>query len=140
MAARYAGRTPAVNVVSLREAVLDLFESLRATLTTRLHLVALEGRRAGGALAKVVAMGVLAALLTITAWLVAVWGIVWGLVALGVAPWAAVLIVVAANLVGVWICWLVLKSAARKLLFPATMRHLHVSNPADPANAMERVQ
>ncbi len=40
MAARYPSPP---STVSLREAVYDLFESLRAALTTRLELVALEG-------------------------------------------------------------------------------------------------
>ncbi len=127
MAARYPGQAP--GTVSLREAVLDLFESLRASLTTRLELVALEGRRAGIALAQMLLVGVLGAILGISAWLVAVWGIAWGLMELGLAPWLAILIVIAANLIGAWICVLAVKKLAQRLLFPATLKHLHVKHP-----------
>lgn len=127
MAARYPGQAP--GTVSLREAVFDLFESLRASLTTRLELVALEGRRAGIALAQMLLVGVLGAILGISAWLVAVWGIAWGLMELGLAPWLAILIVIAANLIGAWACVLVVKKLAQRLLFPATLKHLRVKHP-----------
>lgn len=128
MAARYPGHAP--GTVSLREAVFDLFESLRASLTTRLELVALEGRRAGIALAQMLLVGVLGAILGISAWLVAIWGIAWGLMELGFAPWLAILIVIAANLLGAWVCVLAVKKLAQRLLFPATLKHLNVKHPA----------
>ena len=127
MAARYPGSP---STVSLREAVYDLFESLRAALTTRLELVALEGRRAGIALAQMLLVGVIGAILGISAWLVAVWGITWGLMALGLAPWLAILLVIAANLIGAWICVVAVKKLPQRLLSPATLKHLHVKNPA----------
>jgi len=127
VAARYPGQAP--GTVSLREAVFDLFDSLRASLSTRLELVALEGRRAGIALAQMLLVGVLGAILGISAWLVAVWGIAWGLMELGLAPWLAILVVIAANLIGAWICVLAVKKLAQRLLFPATLKHLHVKNP-----------
>lgn len=126
MAARYPSQP---GTVSLREAVYDLFESLRASLTTRLELVALEGRRAGIALAQMLLVGVLGAILGISAWLVAIWGITWGLMELGLAPWLAILIVIAANLIGAWICVMAVKKLAQRLLFPATLKHLHVRHP-----------
>lgn len=126
MVARYPGPS---STASLREAVQDLFESLRASLTTRLELVALEGRRAGTALAQMLLLGVLGAVLGISAWLVAVWGITWGLMELGLAPWLAIVLVVAANLIGVWICVAAVRKLAQRLLFPATLKHLHMGNP-----------
>ncbi len=126
MVARYPSPP---STLSLREAVLDLFESLRASLTTRLELVALEGRRAGIALAQMLLVGVLGAILGISAWLVAIWGITWGLMALGLAPWLAIILVVAANLIGAWICVMAVKKLAQRLLFPATLKHLQVKNP-----------
>ncbi len=128
MVARYPGQAP--GTASLREAVFDLFDSLRASLSTRLELVALEGRRAGIALAQMLLVGVLGAILAISAWLVAVWGIAWGLMELGLAPWLAIVIVIVANLIGAWICVLAVKKLAQRLLFPATLKHLHVKNPA----------
>lgn len=125
MAARYPGQPSAV---SLREAVADLFESLRASLATRLELVALEGRRAGTALAQMLLVGVLGAILAISAWLVAIWGVAWGLIELGLAPWLAIVLVVAANLIGVWICVVAVRKLAQRLLFPATLKHLQMGN------------
>lgn len=127
MAARYPSQPP--GAVSLREALLDLFGSLRASLATRLELVALEGRRAGIALAQMLLVGIIGAILAISAWLVAIWGITWGLMELGLAPWLAILLVIAANLIGAWICLLGVKKLAQRLLFPATLKHLHVRNP-----------
>ncbi|HLT26039.1 MAG TPA: phage holin family protein [Zeimonas sp.] len=127
MAAR--SPSPPPGTVSLREAVQDLFESLRASVTTRLELVALEGRRAGIALAQMLLVGVLGAILAISAWLVAIWGITWGLMELGLAPWLAIVLVVVANLIGAWICVLAVRRLAQRLLFPATLKHLRVGNP-----------
>ena len=129
MAARYPGQPS--GAVSLREALLDLLGSLRASFATRLELLALEGRRAGLALAQMLLVGVIGAILAISAWLVAIWGITWGLMELGLAPWLAILLVIAANLVGAWICVLAVKKLAQRLLFPATLKHLHVRNAPD---------
>jgi len=126
VAARYPSPP---GTVSLREAVYDLFESLRAVFATRLELVALEGRRAGIALAQMLLVGILGAILGISAWLVAIWGITWGLMALGLVPWLAIVFVVAANLIGAWICVTAVKKLAQRLLFPATLANLHVRNP-----------
>ncbi|MDT3678577.1 MAG: phage holin family protein [Burkholderiaceae bacterium] len=134
MAARYPSPP---STVSLREAVYDLFESLRAALTTRLELVALEGRRAGIALAQMLLVGVLGAILGISAWLVAIWGITWGLMALGLAPWLAIILVIVANLIGAWICVMAVKKLAQRLLFPATLKHLHVRNPPGASSLPE---
>jgi len=136
MAARFPGQAP--STASLREAVFDLFDSLRASLSTRLELFALEGRRAGIALAQMLLVGVLGAILGISAWLVAVWGIAWGLMELGLAPWLAIVIVIAANLIGAWICVLVVKKLAQRLLFPATLKHLHVKNPPGGSSSPAR--
>ncbi len=139
MSARYPSH-PGPGAVSLREAVFDLFDSLRASLATRLELVALEGRRAGVALAQMMIVGVLGAILGISAWLVAVWGITWGLMELGLAPWLAIVLVIAANLIGAWLCVLAVKRLAQRLLFPATLRHLHVGkSAAGPSSDTERM-
>ncbi len=135
MTARYPSRAP--STVSLRDAVFDLYESLRASLTARLQLAALEGRAAGAALARMVALSILAAILAITAWLVAVWGVAWGLMELGLEPWAALLVVIGANVIGVWLCWRVLRRLAQRLSFPATLRHLHGSTHGVGAAASE---
>lgn len=131
MGARHPGRV-APGTVSLRDAVTDLFDSLRAAVTTRLRLVAIEGQRARGALVRIAVLGVVAAILGISAWLVALWGITWGLLALGLQPWVAVVVVIAANVIGALGCVLAMKRIANRLAFPATMRHLRTS-PFEPS-------
>lgn len=131
MGAHYPGRV-APGTVSLRDAVVDVFESLRSAVTTRLHLAAVEGRRAREALVRIAVLGVVAALLGVSAWLVAVWGITWGLLALGLQPWVAIVVVIAANVVGALGCVLAMKRLANRLAFPATMRHLRTS-PFEPS-------
>lgn len=131
MSARYPGRV-APGTVSLRDAATELFESLRSAVTTRLHLAAIEGRRARDALVRIAVLGVIAALLGISGWLVAVWGVTWGLIALGLQPWVAIVVVVAANVIGALACVLAMKRLANRLSFPATMRHLRAS-PLEPS-------
>lgn len=130
MSTRYPGRV-APGTVSLRDAVSDLYESVRAAVTTRLHLAAIEGRRAGNALVRIAVLGIIAALLGLAAWLVAVWGITWGLLAFGLQPWLAIVLVIAANVVGAFVCYLAIRRLAKRLAFPATMRHLRTS-PFEP--------
>lgn len=139
MAGRPAGQS---DMASVREAVYDFFESLRASLTTRLELLALEGRHAGITLARMLLVSVLGAILAISAWLVAIWGISWGLMELGLVPWLAIVLVIAANLIGVWLCMLAMKKLAQRLLFPATLKHLYMRKPPGefPPSAGERGQ
>jgi hypothetical protein len=110
--------------VSLPRALGELLADLPGLLTDRVHLLALELRRASGALGQMVALGLLAAILFATAW-IALWaGLAAGFIALGLAwPWA-VLIVLAVNLSAA--AWAVLrvKALAPLLALPATLRRL----------------
>jgi len=111
-------------VESLPKAVSALFADLPGLLSDRVHLLALEMRRASGALGQMVALGLLAAVLFGTAW-IALWvGIAAAVVALGVAwPWA-VLLVMFVNLAAAAWAMARVKALTPLLALPATLRRL----------------
>ena len=98
--------------------------SVRRTSSALLDLLTLEARRAGLSLAWMVALGVGAGVLGVTAWLGLVAALVLGLVAVGVSPIVALLLLVVVNLVGgaiaVWVCI----RMSKDLLFPSSRRQL----------------
>jgi len=98
--------------------------SVRRTSAALLDLITLEARRAGLSLAWMVALGVGAGVLGVTAWLGLVAALVLGLVAVGVSPIVALLLLVVVNLVGaaiaVWVCI----RMSKDLLFPSSRRQL----------------
>jgi len=110
--------------VSLPRAVTDLLKDLPGLLTDRVHLLSLELQRAVGALGRMVAYGLAAAIFGATAW-IALWaGFIAGCIALGLAwPWA-VLIVLAVNLAAATWAALSAKALAPLLALPATLRRL----------------
>jgi len=112
------------DLVSLPKAVGALFADLPGLLTDRVHLLALELRRAGGALGQMVALGLLAAILFATAW-IALWvGVAAAVLALGVAwPWALLLVLLVNLGAAVW-ALLRVKALAPLLALPATLRRL----------------
>jgi len=115
---------PPDDLVSLPKAVGALFADLPGLLTDRVHLLALELRRAGGALGQMVALGLLAAILFATAWF-ALWvGVAAAVLALGVAwPWALLLVLLVNLGAAVW-ALLRVKALAPLLALPATLRRL----------------
>jgi hypothetical protein len=115
---------PPDDLVSLPKAVGALFADLPGLLTDRVHLLALELRRAGGALGQMVALGLLAAILFATAW-IALWvGVAAAVLALGVAwPWALLLVLLVNLGAAVW-ALLRVKALAPLLALPATLRRL----------------
>ena len=116
-------------VVSLPKAVGALFADLPGLLTERVHLLALELRRAGGALGQMVVLGLLAAILFATAWITLWVGLAAALLAVGLAwPWV-VLLVLFINLAAT--AWAVMrvKALAPRLALPATLRRLTDADP-----------
>jgi hypothetical protein len=111
-------------VVSLPKAVAALFADLPGLLTDRVHLLALELRRASGALGQMVALGLLAAILFATAWFSLWAGLAAAMMALGLAwPWAVALVLVV-NLAGCLWALGRLKALAPLLALPATLRRM----------------
>jgi len=109
---------------SLPKAIGALFADLPGLLTDRVRLMSLELRRASNALGQMVALGLLAAILTATAW-IALWvGLAAACIALGLAwPWV-VLLVLFVNLAAAAWAALRIKALAPLLALPATLRRL----------------
>lgn len=121
---------------SLFEDARGLVRDLPGLVTDRVRLFSLELKRATGALGQMLALGLLAAILTATAW-IALWaGFVAGMIALGLAwPWAA-LIVLAINVAAAVWCAFRVVALAPLLALPATLRHL--TEDARESTAAER--
>jgi hypothetical protein len=110
--------------LSLPRAVAALIADLPGLLSDRVHLLALELRRASGALGQMVGLALLAAILFATAWLTLWAGLVAGFVSLGLFwPWA-VLIVLVVNLAAAAWALMRVKALAPLLALPATLRRL----------------
>ena len=120
------------DVVSLPKAVGALFADLPGLLTDRVHLLALELRRASAALGQMVALGLLAAILFATAWLTLWVGLAAAFLAVGLAwPWIVLLVLFVNLSAAVWALMRV-KALAPLLALPATLRRL------TDADALER--
>lgn len=98
----------------LREAAADVLGSLRSQVSALLELGTLEVRYSGLMLASALALGLIAALATFTAWGLLVAAGVSALISLGWSLWLALLVVALANLLVVAVSvWLLLKSISR---------------------------
>ncbi|MDE2079908.1 MAG: phage holin family protein [Burkholderiales bacterium] len=114
-------------------ALHDLARELPGLVSDRIELLSLELRRAGLALAQIVALVVAGAILGLTAWL-ALWGcIVGALVAAGL-PWTgALLAVLLVNLAACAALLLRVRTLLPLLGLPATRRHLTLPPAAAPS-------
>ena len=103
-----------------------LWEDLPGLFSDRVHLFALELKRARGALVRMIGLLVLAAILGLTAW-VSFWVLV---VAAGMrygVPWdGACLFVLVVNLLAAWFALRRTSRLAGYLALPATMRQLTI--------------
>lgn len=101
-----------------------LLDNLPGLVSDRVHLLALELKRAGFALGQMVGLFVVAAICGLTAWF-ALWGAVaGGLVAAGLAWGWAAFIVVVVNLALGWFAVRRASAMVPLLKLPATMRSL----------------
>jgi hypothetical protein len=119
---------------TLAQALQAVLQELPGVVSDRVKLAALEVRRAGIALAQVVALAVASAILLITAWL-AVWvGLAYAAIQYGM-PWGWTLLLVLVINVGAAALALLRARALLALLgLPATVRRLTVRQPApEPA-------
>jgi len=112
----------------------NAFNSARQVVADLLRLFSIEVRRAGLTLVWMLALGVLAALLVVTAWFslmaaLAVWAVALGLTWIG-----ALLAIALLNLVTAAVVIFSCVGLSRNLLFPATRRQLEAA-PARPDTA-----
>jgi hypothetical protein len=121
--------SPSAPPESLARALKGIWSELPGLVSDRVELLALELRRAGQALARIVVLIVAAAILGVTAW-VALWGcVVGGLVAMGLHWTVALLAVLLLNLTGLALAVSRMRALATCLELPATLRHLTLQPP-----------
>ena len=118
----------------LLASIKGLLAELPGLVSDRVHLLSLELKRASRALAQMLALVVIAAVLTVTAWL-ALWAAIAAALVQAGMPWGwAAFVVLVLNLgAAALAAWLALKQA-RLLTLPATVRRLTVAhrNGAEP--------
>ena len=125
---------PAQSGLSLVQLFLSLAGDLPGLLSDRVHLLSLELRRAGIALAQIVGLVVAMAVLAVTAW-AALWvGAAAALLAWGLhLGWVVVLVVLLNLGAAAAAAWRV-RALASVLGLPATVRRLTIPKPP-PASA-----
>lgn len=117
----------------LLDMLQGLWRDLPGLVSDRVQLLALELRRAGVALSRIVMLIVATAILGVTAW-VALWGsVVGGLAALGLHWVLALLAVFLVNLAGAAVAVARMRALAAWLQLPATLRHLTVRTAQAPS-------
>jgi uncharacterized membrane protein YqjE len=115
---------------SLFDLVKGLLHELPGLLGDRVELFALEMHRAGMALARVLALTVMAAIVGVTAWLAA-WTLLAGLLVQQGWHWSAALgLVILINLGGAAWALRRARQLMRLLSLPATRRHLSFGSDA----------
>ena len=115
------------------EELQGTFASARAAVSHFLDLVSLEARRAGLALAWMVALGLAAAVCAITAWIGIMAALAMWAVALGLHPVAAAILLAGLNLAACAALAFRCVGMSRDLLFPATRRQVAGKTPIPPA-------
>ncbi|WP_051243356.1 phage holin family protein [Azohydromonas australica] len=114
---------------SLWDNVKLLLRDLPGVVSDRVHLLALELKRSGLALAQMVGLVVAAGVLLCTAWLALWTGIGVALVQAGVAWGWTLLLILLINLGAAWLAVKRALALARFLALPATLRRLTLSTP-----------
>jgi hypothetical protein len=119
--------------LSLLDNVKQLLRELPGLVSDRVHLLALELKRSGLALAQMVGLVVAAGVLLCTAWLALWTGIGIALVQAGVAWGWTLLLILLLNLGAAWLAVKRALALARFLALPATLRRLTLSAPVPPS-------
>lgn len=117
---------------SLWDNVKLVLRELPGLVSDRVHLLALELKRSGLALAQMVGLVVAAGVLLCTAWLALWTGIGVALVQAGVAWGWTLLLILLINLGAAWLAVKRALALARFLALPATLRRLTLSTPTPP--------
>lgn len=120
------GAPPAAGPVDagMLESAQALWHDLRGLAHDHLQLAALETQRAGKSLVTMIACAVASALLLVTAWLGLMGAGAVGLVALGLHPGGALLLVAVLNVAAAYLLYALIRRSSRDLRFPATVRSL----------------
>jgi len=108
----------------LLEEATSVWHAVRGLAHDQLALAALEAKLAGKSLVTMIAAGVMAAVLLVTAWLGLIGAAVLWLIGIGVAASLAMVLAVAANLVAALLLYSLIRRQGRRLQFPATLRSL----------------
>ena len=104
--------------------IANAFNSLRRVFSDLFRLFSLEVRRAGLTLMWMVALGAMAAILIVTAWLGLMVALALWAVSLGVTWTSAIVAISLVNLLAAAASLFVCVTMSRNLLFPATRRQL----------------
>jgi uncharacterized membrane protein YqjE len=115
------------------QSLQELVAALPGLLTDRFELLALELGRAGRAVVRIAMLVLLAALLSVTAWLALCGGIALALGALGLSWPLAMLTVLLLNLILAWAAVARIGHLTTNLGLPATRRHLVFGADAESA-------
>jgi hypothetical protein len=115
---------------------MSLLHDVPRAVSDRVHLAALELRRARHAFLRMVVLAVVAAILAATAWLAFWAAIVVGLLALGIPWYGVAILVLLLNGLGAWFAIRAASALTDDLTLPATVRRLTVrsstaSQPSD---------
>ena len=120
-AAPAAPATPAAGLLDIAHA---LWRDVRAIVLDHVELAALETQRAGRSLVHMLIYGLAAGLLLVIAWLGLMGAAALWLIALGLSPGAALLLLSALNVGAAYVLYLMIGRSSRDLSFPATLRSL----------------
>jgi hypothetical protein len=104
--------------------IAQALDSARRVISDLFRLLSLEVRRAGLALMWMVVLGVIAAVLMVTAWLGLMSALALWAVSLGASWMGTVLFIALVNIVLAVVSLIACISMSRDLLFPATQRQL----------------
>lgn len=117
------------NSTEPQPSIAQLIDEIRAAFNARFYLFELEAKRAAWSAAYMMAFGVGAALLGVTAWLILIGALIVGAVAAGV-PWVlAAVVAVALHVIAVFFLVRGIRAMAENLTFAATRRTLSNSEP-----------
>lgn len=110
------------NVKVIWGELVDLFND-------SLHLFALETKQAGESLVKMIAAGVMVALLLGSAWLCLLGAIIFGLIELGLIASVAMLLAMLSNLLLAGLFYWFIQQQAKKIGWSASINSLKSMNP-----------
>lgn len=125
-----AARAPSSGESSWLDLGRTLLGDLAGVLRERLHLAALEGQQFVHAAGRLLAFGMVAAVLVLTTWFVVVGALVALLVHVGLPLAVALVVGAGLNLAGAAFAWVAMRRQLSLMGFPATLRALQAASPA----------
>ncbi len=119
---------------SPRPSVSQLIDDVRAALAARLNLFELEAKRAARSAALMLAFAVAAALLGITAWLILIGALIYGVIAVGVSWVVAAIAAIALHAIAAFFLVRAVRSLVDNLTFAATRRTFAKADAAESSD------